>query len=59
VRNKTGLEQVLATVERIMINEALRQSDGDQAVAADCLGLTTDELAKRLIALPKHEGNRL
>lgn len=55
VRNSTGLTNVLETVERIMINEALRQSDGNYDVAASRLGLKTDELAKRLKAIQKNK----
>lgn len=48
VRNGTGLEKVLASVERIMIKEALRQSDGNNEVAASRLGLSHVEFAHRL-----------
>jgi two-component system, NtrC family, response regulator AtoC len=55
VRNGTGLINVLDSVERIMINEALRQSDGNNEVAANRLGLTSDEFATRLKALQKKQ----
>jgi Response regulator containing CheY-like receiver, AAA-type ATPase, and DNA-binding domains len=48
VRNGTSLAQVLASVERIMIKEALRQSDGNYEVAASRLGLNYEEFVQRL-----------
>jgi two-component system response regulator AtoC len=39
VRTKTPLTKVLRDVERIMLTEALRQSDGDRLEAAERLGL--------------------
>jgi two-component system, NtrC family, response regulator AtoC len=51
VRNRESLSTVLADVERVMIYEALRQSDGDEEDASRRLGLPIDEFAKRLQAL--------
>jgi two-component system response regulator AtoC len=48
VRNREPLTRVLAEVERVMIFEALRQSDGDEDDAARRLDLTTDDFAERL-----------
>jgi two-component system response regulator AtoC len=48
VRNGTGLANVLASVEQTMINEALRQSDGDHAGAAARLKLSVEELEQRI-----------
>jgi DNA-binding NtrC family response regulator len=48
VRNTEGLDAVLREVERTMIAEALRQSDGNEEDAARRLCLAADELARRL-----------
>ena len=48
VRNGTGLENVLASVEQTMIDEALRQSDGDHVGAAACLKLSVEGFEKRI-----------
>jgi two-component system response regulator AtoC len=48
VRNRTPLTTVLRDVERIMLDEALRQSDGDHAVAAANLGLSLTEFESKL-----------
>ncbi|KAB8140859.1 sigma-54-dependent Fis family transcriptional regulator [Chloroflexia bacterium SDU3-3] len=48
VRNRDGLAQVLADVERILLQEALRQADGDADEAARRLQISTAELGKRL-----------
>lgn len=56
VRNGTGLKQVLASVEKIMFAEALRQSDGSNVVASNKLGLTVEEFEQRLNERLKAEG---
>jgi two-component system response regulator AtoC len=48
VRNAEGLETVLREVERTMIAEALRQSDGHEEDAARRLGLSPEEFSHRL-----------
>jgi two-component system, NtrC family, response regulator AtoC len=48
VRNAEGLDVVLREVERTMIAEALRQSDGNEEDAARRLGLTIEEFARRI-----------
>jgi len=48
VRNAEGLDNVLREVERTMIAEALRQSDGNEEDAARRLCLAVDEFARRL-----------
>jgi two-component system response regulator AtoC len=48
VRNREKLQSVLAEVERVMLFEALRQSDSDQEEAARRLGLTVEEFTSRL-----------
>jgi two-component system, NtrC family, response regulator AtoC len=48
VRNAEGLDAVLREVERTMIAEALRQSDGNEEDAARRLDLTVEEFARRL-----------
>lgn len=48
VRQRESLGAVLEYVERTMIVEALRQGDGDHDEAARRLGLTSDELRRRL-----------
>jgi two-component system, NtrC family, response regulator AtoC len=48
VRNAEGLEAVLREVERTMIAEALRQSDGNEEEAARRLCLTAEEMARRI-----------
>jgi two-component system response regulator AtoC len=48
VRNGTGLANVLASVEQTMINEALRQNDGDHVAAAARLKLSVEELEQRI-----------
>ena len=48
VRNREPLQAVLAEVERTMLAEALRQSDGDEEEAARRLGLTLEEFVQRL-----------
>ena len=50
VRNRESLQAVLAEVERTMLTEALRQSDGDEEEAARRLGLSTKDFAQRLHA---------
>lgn len=50
VRNRDGLQAVLADVERIMLQEALRQAEGDTSEAARRLKLSTDDLTERLKA---------
>jgi two-component system response regulator AtoC len=51
VRNREALAAVLAEVERVMIFEALRQSDGDEEEAARRLGLPEKEFSTRLHGL--------
>jgi len=51
VRSHTPLEQVLRDVERTMLTEALRQSDGDRTQAAGLVGLTAVEFGTKLKAL--------
>ena len=51
VRNAEGLEAVLREVERTMIAEALRQSDGNEEDAAQRLHLALDEFKQRLQGL--------
>jgi two-component system response regulator AtoC len=48
VRNAEGLDAVLREVERTMIAEALRQSDGNEEDAARRLGLAVEEFARRI-----------
>lgn len=48
VRNRDGLATVLNEVERIMLQEALRQADGDANEAARRLQLEAKDLATRL-----------
>jgi two-component system response regulator AtoC len=48
VRNREALSAVLAEVERVMLFEALRQSDGDEEEAARRLSLPEDEFKQRL-----------
>ena len=48
VRNREGLEAVLHDVERIMLREAMRQSDDDPEEAARRLCVTVDQLHERL-----------
>jgi two-component system response regulator AtoC len=48
VRNREPLSAVLAEVERVMLFEALRQSDSDEEDAARRLGLTLEEFKARL-----------
>jgi two-component system response regulator AtoC len=55
VRNGSGLEQVLASVERIMFDQALRQSDGDHNLAADRLKLELEEFKQRLKRISAEE----
>jgi two-component system response regulator AtoC len=50
VRNREPLHAVLAEVERTMLTEALRQSDGDEEEAARRLNLSTKEFTSRLRA---------
>jgi two-component system response regulator AtoC len=52
VRNREPLQAVLAEVERTMLAEALRQSDGDEEEAARRLGLTLEEFVQRLHKTP-------
>ena len=47
-REAWGPISVLASVERIMFDQALRQSDGDHNVAADRLKLSLKEFEQRL-----------
>ena len=54
VRNRERLETVLREVERVMLFEALQQSDSDQKDAAQRLGLSVEEFKERLSA---SEGN--
>jgi two-component system, NtrC family, response regulator AtoC len=51
VRNREALSAVLAEVERVMIFEALRQSDGDEEEAARRLNLPEKEFSARLHGL--------
>jgi two-component system response regulator AtoC len=51
VRNREALSAVLAEVERVMLFEALRQSDGDEEEAARRLHLPEDEFRQRLSEL--------
>jgi two-component system response regulator AtoC len=51
VRSREPLTQVLAEVERVMLYEALRQSDGDEEDAARRLELPVDEFRKRMQAM--------
>ncbi|HEU5101357.1 MAG TPA: sigma-54 dependent transcriptional regulator [Roseiflexaceae bacterium] len=51
VRNREALSSVLAEVERVMIFEALRQSDGDEEEAARRLNLPEQEFRDRLHGL--------
>ena len=48
VRNRDGLQAVLLDVERIMLQEAMRQSGGDTNEAARLLQISTNEFATRL-----------
>lgn len=48
VRSSIPLATVLQNVERIMLDEALRQSDGNHSLAATRLGLTLHELNSKL-----------
>ena len=48
VRNAEGLDVVLGEVERTMIAEALRQSDGNEEDAARRLCLSNEEFTRRL-----------
>lgn len=50
VRNRDGLSIVLADVERIMLQEALRQADGDTNEAARRLQIDTTNFTTRLKA---------
>jgi two-component system response regulator AtoC len=50
VRNREALGAVLTEVERVMIFEALRQSDGDEDEAARRLNLAGDDFKRRLLA---------
>ncbi|MBK9713084.1 MAG: sigma-54-dependent Fis family transcriptional regulator [Kouleothrix sp.] len=50
VRNREPLSSVLAEVERVMLYEALRQSDGDEGDAAQRLGLRHEEFQERMAA---------
>ena len=50
VRNREPLHAVLAEVERTMIAEALRQSDGDEEEAARRLSLSPEAFAQHLSA---------
>jgi two-component system response regulator AtoC len=50
VRNREALGAVLAEVERVMLFEALRQSDGDEDEAARRLALPVKEFQQRLRA---------
>ncbi|HJZ46302.1 MAG TPA: sigma-54 dependent transcriptional regulator [Roseiflexaceae bacterium] len=50
VRNREALRAVLAEVERVMLFEALRQSDGDEEEAARRLSLPPEQFKKRLHA---------
>ena len=48
VRNREPLREVLAEIERVMLFEALRQSDSDEEDAARRLHLTAEEFKRRL-----------
>jgi DNA-binding NtrC family response regulator len=48
VRNGTPMREVLQEVERQMIREALRQSNGDRVTAASLLGYEMPELGEKL-----------
>jgi two-component system, NtrC family, response regulator AtoC len=50
VRNREALRAVLAEVERVMLFEALRQSDGDEEEAARRLDLPVKDFRTRLSA---------
>jgi len=51
VRNREPLNAVLAEIERVMLFEALRQSDGNEEDAAQRLHLPEDEFKQRLQGL--------
>ncbi len=51
VRNRIPLETVLADVERMLIDEALRQSDSDLSLAASRLGLPLQDFNSKRGAL--------
>lgn len=51
VREHTALDAILKDVERNVLNEALRQSDGDRAAAAQRIGLKPKDFDTRLKAL--------
>jgi two-component system response regulator AtoC len=48
VRERTSLERASTNFERLMILEALRQSEDDEERAAELLGLTLQDLHQRL-----------
>lgn len=48
VRGRTPMREVLQEVERQMIREALRQSNGDRVAAASVLGVELSELTEKL-----------
>jgi two-component system response regulator AtoC len=50
VRNREKLSDVLAEIERVMLFEALQQSDSDEKEAAQRLGLSAAEFKQRLQA---------
>lgn len=50
VRNRDSMATVLAEIERIMLQEALRQSDGNVEAAASRLQLSVDDLTTRMRA---------
>ena len=50
VRNRESMVAVLADIERIMLQEALRQSDGNVEAAASRLQLSVDDLTTRMRA---------
>jgi len=48
VRDRTSLEGATSNFERLMLLEALRQSDNDEERAAELLGLSLQDLRQRL-----------
>jgi two-component system response regulator AtoC len=52
VRDRTSLDRATANFERLMLLEALRQSEDDEERAAELLGLTQQALRQRLSRYP-------
>jgi two-component system, NtrC family, response regulator AtoC len=48
VRERVSLDTLLRDIERSVLNEALRQCDGDKAAAAERIGLTTKVFGSKL-----------